>query len=318
VYRLLSSEAEMMGASSRTLHRAFTLVELAVVTAVIGVLICLLLPAVQATREAARRCQCLSQLGQLGLAMQNYHVVNGAFPPGFCWPNRTMWSAILLPQLGEEALYNTLEFGAPWGADRSPNERACGVVVSVFRCPSAGAPLHIDFEGIPERVPCTYLGCASGEVVRESGSSPRAGDDNLDGVLFKNSRIRMADIVDGTSSTMIVAESLYRYDVMGIDHNGNLQGVDHWYFGSTDELAGVNASEAVGSTGIEMNAVFDPELTIDEKELCFSSNHSGGVNAAFADGHVTFISETIDRNVWASMGTRARGELLTPQAIRSP
>ena len=101
-----------------------------------------------------------------------------------------MWSAFVLPQLGEEALYSTLEFGASWDKDSSLNERACSVVVSVFRCPSAGAPLHIDFDGIPDRVPCTYLACASGQVVRESGLSPRAGDREMDGVLFNNSRIR--------------------------------------------------------------------------------------------------------------------------------
>ena len=102
-----------MSSYLRTSHRAFTLVELAVVVAIIGVLIYLILPAVQSAREAARRSQCLNKLRQLGMAMQNYHEVNNAFPAGFTWPDRTMWSALVLPQLGEEVLYSTLEFGAP-------------------------------------------------------------------------------------------------------------------------------------------------------------------------------------------------------------
>lgn len=302
---------------SRTSHRGFSLIELVVVVAIIGTLLSLLLPAVQAAREAARRSQCMDNLRQLGMAMQNYHGVNRSFPAGFVWPDRTLWSALVLPQLDQEVLYNTLEFGKPWDEDDSPNERACGIMVSVFRCPSAAAPRHIDFEGIPDRVPCTYLACASGNVVQESGSKFCAGNLDLDGVLFNNSRIRIADIKDGTSSTIIVGESLHRYDIQGIDHLGNLQGVDHWYFGSTDDLAGINASEAVGSTAVEINAVFNPDRSIDEKELCFSSNHPGGAFMAYADGHVAFVSETIDRNAWSAMGTRAGGELLSPQVIHS-
>ena len=107
---------------------------------------------------------------------------------------------------------------------------------------------------------------------------------------------------------MILGESLHRYDIQGIDQDGNQQGVDHWYFGSTDELAGINASEALGSTAIEINALFNADQTIDEKELCFSSNHPSGAHAAFADGHVAFISEMIDRRVWSTMGTRSGGE----------
>ncbi len=300
-----------MRVNSSSSHRGFSLIELVVVVAIIGTLLSLLLPAVQAARETARRSQCLDNLRQLGLAMQNYHNVNRSFPSGFVWPDRTMWSALVLPQLGQEALYNTLEFGQPWDKDNSPNERACSIVVSIFRCPSAAAPRHIDFEGIPGRVPCTYLGCASGKVVRESGANFRAGDRDLDGVLFNNSRVRIAEITDGTSSTFVAGEALHRYEVQGVDHIGNIQGVDHWYFGSTDDLAGINASEAVGSTAIEINAVFNPDRTIDEKELCFSSNHPGGAHMAFADGHVTFISDKIDDNPWSAMGTRSGGETST-------
>jgi len=300
-----------MSGCPRTRRRGFTLVELILVTAIIGLLTSLLLPAVQAAREAARQMRCRDQLRQLGLAMQNYHATVGVFPSGFIWPDRTLWSALVLPHLDQEALHGTLEFGAPWDADGSPNQRACSVLVPVFRCPSAGAPEHVDFEGIPGHVPCTYLACASGLVVRESGPSPRAGDADLDGVLFANSRTRVADVSDGTSWTVLVGEALHRFDVQGTDHEGNRQGVDHWCFGTTDELAGVNASEAVGSTGVRINALLEPALTIDEKELCYSSNHPRGAQAAFVDGHVAFFSEDVDRHVWSALGTRAGSEPLT-------
>ncbi len=114
----------------------------------------------------------------------------------------------------------------------------------------------------------------------------------------------MADITDGTSSTMMLGESLYRYDVQGIDHEGNLQGVDHWYFGTWDYLAGINASETLGSTAIEINAVKNASRTIDEKELCFSSHHPAGAQAAFVDGHAKLMSLGIDRAVWSAAGTR--------------
>ena len=175
-YHRSSGEDIPASRRSKASNRAFTLVELLVVIAIIGILIFLALPAVQAARETARRSQCLNNIRQLGLAMQNYDAANKSLPAGFHWPDGTMWSALVLPQLGEEPLYNTLEFGAGWGEDDSPNEQACCTVVSIFRCPSADAPLHTDSEGIPRRVPCTYLACASGKVVRESGSSPRAGD----------------------------------------------------------------------------------------------------------------------------------------------
>jgi prepilin-type processing-associated H-X9-DG protein len=295
-----------MGRSGRV---GLTLIELLVVLAIAALMLTLLLPAVQAAREAARRIHCLNHLKQHALAMSVYHEAGGTYPPGFVWPDRTMWSALLLPYLDEEPLYRTLEFGEPWDKDDSPNERACGTVVSIYRCPAAAAPEHVDFEGIPRRVPCTYLVCGTGTVRRESGPPPRAGDRDLDGMLFHNSRIRIAQVTDGTSVTVLLGESLHRYDAQGIDYEGNLQGVDHWYIGASDLLAGINASEALGSTAVPINAVQSPGLPIDERELCFSSRHLGGAQLAFVDGHAEFISDFVDRQVWSDLGTRSGAEM---------
>ena len=290
------------------LRRAFSLIESLVVVAILGVLISLMLPAVQASREATRRAQCLNHLRQIGLAMHQYHATHDAFPAGFIWPDRTLWTALVLPQLDQHALYDSLQFGLPWDVDGSANETACGTMLPVFRCPSTDAPQHIDFEGIPARVPGNYLGCASGVVDRETGSAPRVGQRDMDGLLFHNSATRIADVLDGTSTTMLVGESLNHFDIQGIDFDGNQQRVDHWYIGSSDDLVRMNASEALGSTAIRINAVLDVTLSIDQKELCFSSDHLVGVQVAFGDGHVRLVSEAVDEQVWSAFGTRAGGE----------
>jgi prepilin-type N-terminal cleavage/methylation domain-containing protein/prepilin-type processing-associated H-X9-DG protein len=289
----------------------FTLVELLVVIAIIGILVALLLPAVQAAREAARRIQCQNNLRQMAIAVHNYHGAHGNFPSGVIRANRTLWSGLILTQIEQEPLYGTLEFGRPWDEDGSANERACGVYLPVYRCPSSTAPEHVDLQGIVDRVPCTYLACSSGTAARESGPPPLAGQPDSDGVFFADSRVRVADIRDGTSSTVAIGEALFRTDVHGPDHYGIVQIVDHWYIG-TPEGFDNEISEALGSTAAAINSVEIDDLFVDEKELCFSSYHPGGAQLAFADGHVSLVSETIDRHTWSALGTRAGREIAQP------
>jgi prepilin-type N-terminal cleavage/methylation domain-containing protein/prepilin-type processing-associated H-X9-DG protein len=291
-------------------RRGFTLVELFMVISIVALLLALLLPGVQATREAARRMECLNRVRQLGLAVHNYHAAHGTLPSGFTWPERAMWSALILPQLDEQELFDSLQFGAPWDEDGSRNERACATWVPVFQCPAAGVARHVDFEGIPGRVPSTYLACASGLVTRESGKGPRAGDADVDGVMFRNSRIRIDQIKDGTARTALIGEALFRLDVQGTDFDGNRQAVDHWCFGTADQLGGINASEAVGSLGVQMNAIDQDNLPIDAKELSLGSNHPSGVQVVFVDGHAASVSRDVDRRVWSAWGTRHGREML--------
>ena len=291
-------------------RKGFTLVELLVVIAIIGILVGMLLPAVQYVREAARRTSCLNNLKQQGLALQNHQDAWGRLPSGFEWPDRTLWSARLLPYLEEGNIYDTLEFGSAW--DSGPNADACGVAIAVFKCPSANLPAAVDFEGIPNRQPCSYMGCASGTAMVESGTvGPFAGDDDANGVLYNNSKVLIEHIYDGSSYTVVIGEALADYNVVGTDFNGNSQAVDHWYIGSTDQLNGINASECVGSTGVPINAIKDAALDIDQKELCFSSNHPGGAQMVFADGHARFIRETIAVEVLSAIGTRNESEVVS-------
>lgn len=289
-----------------SLKKGFTLVELLVVIAIIGLLVALLLPAVQAAREAARRMQCGNHLHQMAIAVQNYHDTFRAFPSGFILPNKVVWSGMLLPQLEQNTIYDTLSFNGSWSS--GSNAAACSTLLSVFRCPSASVAEHTSVQGIADRVPCTYLACATGLAPRESGPPPVAGGAHMDGVFFLNSRVRLADVLDGTSSTVAIGESLFDTDVRGIDHGGTVHIVDHWYIGSP-MIHAADVSESIGSTAVPVNRFFEPSAFIDEKELCFSSRHPGGAQVSFADGHVAMIHETIDAAVWSALGTRAHGEV---------
>ncbi len=299
----------------------FTLVELLVVIAIVGMLVGLLLPAVQAAREAARRVQCTNNLHQLGIALNSYHDSHRKFPSGYVMPGRLMWSGSLLPQIEQSNVFNTLEFGQPWEVPNTPNGRACSTFISTYRCPSSDAPERApNFSNLPERVPNSYLAVASGTSTAESGFGPQnIGQANQDGLMFLSSSCRMASVTDGTSNSVAIGEALFRPNVTGPDlFNSVFQIVDHWYIGSDNQvLASVNPplyqefSEGLGSTGVPLNAVEDSSLLIDERELCFSSLHRGGCLFVFVDGHVQFVSQSIDRQIYSGLGTIARGEIVT-------
>lgn len=286
--------------------RGFTLVELLVVIAIIGILVALLLPAVQAAREAARRVQCSNNLRQMGIALHNYHDTRRSFPSGMSWPNRMFWSGQLLPYIEQTSLHGMVDLTSPWNVP--PNSIALATYASVFRCPSSTTPQHLDAAGITNRVPSDYNACTSGLIARESGPNPLAGRDDADGLFFVNSGLGMRDIIDGTSHTVAIGEVLFSYQPSGADHFGLQQFLDHWYIG-TPEGFGNEVSESMSSTACPLNAWRDASLFVDEKELAFGSRHPAGSQLLFADGHSDFISETIDRQTWSALGTRGYGEV---------
>lgn len=314
----------------RSVRDAFTLVELLVVIAIIGILISMLLPAVQQVREAARRVQCANNVRQQSLAMLSHESAHQAFPPGFSFPGRAMWSAFLLPFIEQGNLHSTLDLDGPWqgpaGASDA-NVLAQGTWLDYMRCPSANIP-EIEFDPLTDgdRVPSCYLACASGLRAREAGALPWAGLDGdssnqaSDGVFFANSNTRIAAILDGTSTTIVLGESLPDQDLVGEDQSGNVQKVDHWYIGS-DELTDFASmvpdvsgelSECLGSSACLINAIKLGDATpIDEKELAFGSNHNQGINVGFADGHVQFIRESVDAGVFSAIGTRNGSEVVS-------
>jgi prepilin-type N-terminal cleavage/methylation domain-containing protein/prepilin-type processing-associated H-X9-DG protein len=286
--------------------KGFTLIELLVVIAIIGIMVALLLPAVQAAREAARRLQCSNNLRQIGIALHNYHDTRGSFPSGMSWPNRMFWTGQVLPYIEQTTLHSMIDLNLPW--DVTPNSAVLGTVVSVYRCPSSDSPRNVDAAGISGRVPCDYTACTSGLINRESGPDPLAGRDYADGIFFVNSGLGIRDIIDGTSYTVAVGEVYFAYQPSGVDNFGLQQFLDHWYIG-TPEGFGNEISESLSSTACPINAWKDVNRFVDEKELSYSSGHPGGVQLLFGDGHCDFISETIHMQTWSALGTRANSDI---------
>lgn len=305
-----------MSNNQRTERGGFTLVELLVVIAIIGVLIALLLPAVQMAREAARRSSCGNNLRQMGLATHNFHDVHRNLPPGGI-ANGVMWSGWILPQLELQNLYQLGEIGDlsdggshwNWGntSGDATNGRTLAIetVVTVYQCPSAAiaaTKLDQSHDGwiVLQRVPSSYIGCASGTEITDANLQ---GDE--DGVLFQDSKIRLADITDGTANTIMIGEALSNTDLDYSSQEGDdtdNSRVDHWYIGGDDiDLPG-DYSECVGSTAVGVN--------LTDNELSFSSLHPTGAQFVFADASTHFISETITPATYSNLGIRNDGNVL--------
>ncbi|MCC7335524.1 MAG: DUF1559 domain-containing protein [Pirellulaceae bacterium] len=295
---------------------AFTLVELLVVIAIIGILVGLLLPAVQAARESARRMQCSNNLHQMGLALHNYHDTQRRFPAGIVQPSFLLWTGSLLPYLEQNNLFATLNFNARWESFGTSNAKACTTLLSVYRCPSTNAPEHSDIQGIRNRVPSCYLAVASGTATRESGGVPdHLGLSRQNGLMYLNSSSKFSSLSDGTSQSIAIGEALFGAEATENDLDYSAQYIDHWYIGTNgiskfNGVAWNEVSEAIGSTGVPINGIFKG-VFIDEKEIGFASQHVGGSQFVFADGHVQFLADSIDRAVYSALGTIAGGEVVS-------
>ncbi len=291
----------------------FSLVELLVVIAIIGILIALLLPAVQAAREAARRIQCANNLKQIGLAAIHHADTFGKFPSGcqtskgLTNSHRFMWSGQILNYLEQTNLRNSVDPDKAWDVFPA-NIEAMKTTMGMFRCPSSGAPTTYS-QIIEDRIPCTYLAVATGTVRTETGPGKLISDTSLDGALYSNSQTRHRDFTDGLSNTTLVAESLFLPGVSGPDFDGVPQIIDHWSVGSPG-MGKSEMSEALGSTAIPINSwTKRPQAFIEDIELGFSSRHASMIQAVFADGHVQVVSEGISPLTWSAIGTRSGGEV---------
>jgi prepilin-type N-terminal cleavage/methylation domain-containing protein/prepilin-type processing-associated H-X9-DG protein len=265
---------------------AFTLIELLVVIAIIGVLVALLLPAVQAAREAARRMQCANNLKQIGLALHGYHDAHRTFPPGG-WiaspsipQNARMnmgWGAAILPGLEQRALYDALNFGLPY--NDAVNSTAGHTVLPAYLCPSEPRTSlwHRATGDAYDYADADYGGMYGPRGLRGAGdvnNPPR-------GAMIFNRCVGLTEISDGSSQTIQVGEAPEAINAMWIS--------GHNIF---DQYKPINARPPVE---------FGEELT---------SQHPGGVNALFADGSVRFLKQTMSVQPLAALCTRAGNEVL--------
>jgi prepilin-type N-terminal cleavage/methylation domain-containing protein/prepilin-type processing-associated H-X9-DG protein len=353
---------------TKTLRRGFTLIELLVVIAIIGVLIALLLPAVQQAREAARRAQCSNNLKQLALAVHNYVGVHNTFPLGshkksqFITPCGTTHEQSffvgLAPYYEQKQVYDAFNFSLH--LYDYANETVHGVGLSTLWCPSDGqvaqsqdlTAVFTASQGPPPILMQynSYKGNAG--TWFSPGDADNPGDPNYaallrqaNGLIHFGSNHTVTSVTDGLSNTMLLSETAY----------GKLGGDDATYFGWW--VSG-NYGDTMFTTLYPMNpqsrvggSTNTTVVSIDVFESAASSFHPGGVNAAFADGSVRFLKETIQTmpfdpttgipngvvagavqcprgsaplyslvpgvqfGVWQALSTRAGGEVLSADAF---
>ena len=308
---------------NRRLARAFTLVELLVVITIIGILIALLLPAVQAAREAARRMQCSNNLKQIGLALLNYESTNAVLPIGMnlgtAYRGHSPFTA-LLPYVEQTSLYDMYKFGERVYSDN--NIKVISESVPAFLCPS-------DTAGGRKLGHCiarsNYVVCLGS---KKEGKS--ASDFTTDGPFERNNPKSLSAFADGTSNTVVASEVIAgldddysddgKQDVRGVWGDGNQMGgpvYTHLYTPNSsvgDALFMETASNS-NCVALETDMPCDSSAgnTYYNEYASARSRHSGGVNVVFADGHVSFYSDTVNATTWQYLSTIAGGETVQPE-----
>ena len=299
-------------------RRGFTLVELLVVIAIIGILVALLLPAVQAAREAARRVECSNNLKQIGIALHNYHTAHSTFPaassvsvPEQCAGSDCRGNPVymtILPYIEQQGLESKYDYTQNWGTF-GWDDPARGTQLSFYQCPSES-----DWKQFPERR--VYFAMTGG---RTPVVHSFRGDVFQDGLFAINHWRRVAEVRDGTSNTLAVGESVHVAkwglgDGYGIADQGGP--VAWWKSGGCSRSGNCSpSSQSLGrafrSAKFPINSNILPMANDDENEAPFGSYHPGGALFVFADGHVTFLSETLDTDTYQALSTRDGGEVVT-------
>lgn len=348
--------------SRKTLFNGFTLVELLVVIAIIGLLVGMLIPAVQQVRESARRSSCSNNLRQLAMACQNFEGRNMRFPSGTIVGQGAGWSAFILQDLEQTSLAQSINFNdnnwnesgsgtgsaSHWTPSSGANHAAIQTFLPVFRCPADQAPQHIQSDSplIPQRCPSSYIGCASGTTTNDrdmvslptnsvtvaqakaarSGLLPPTQNAPYYGVHLTKTAIGYSDILDGSSNTILIGESVFDTSPLaGTNWSVNNRGLDHWYIGSPDidQFQGTDLSEFMASTRVPLNLYHqysedrltsmttEPTTLLRQMAFGFASWHaSNGVNFCLGDGAVRYVSANVSVTVLSNLGNRADGQTL--------
>jgi prepilin-type N-terminal cleavage/methylation domain-containing protein len=330
-----------MNRSPRNARSGFTLVELLVVVAIIGMLIALLLPAVQAAREAARRMQCQNNLRQIGLALHNYESQWRSLPWGAKGGWGHSWTTDILHQLEQPALADIVPYGEPGYASGSDIEsqrfrQLAAAVVPTYRCPSQPGPATYEqLNGLlPVRAINSYLGNAGSNAFTDNYTDPTSssvlpcepgdlscGMDRSNGLFLATNfcnleditdrcnnapsrpPIKFSDVADGLSNTVAIAETKFLvFEFCDVCDHFSL------YHTEFDVMNGSDFSEALASLLYGINVELGPDR--NQMQMSIGSYHHGGVGVAMADGAVRFLSESLDERIRHAIGSRRGGEVL--------
>lgn len=308
----------------------FTMIELCVVVAIIALMISLLLPAVQASREAARRYQCVNNLAQLGIALENYEATNLVLPPGVVDLKGPVveslasyqfgWMARLLPFLEQKAVERNLNFST--GVYQLSNLTARGVKMSFLICPSDGSfgpTSTVQNFGVATNVPLMNIASAALTSYAACHNDVEAGIDTSNtGAFFLNSRVRSDEIEDGLTHTIFLGEKRFIGDELG------------WASGTRASLrnTGTPINETILdpsdlspflTTLVQSDSSSAPDVPpsepLPDRPIVslpipvggFGSRHPAGANFLFGDGSVRYLRNSIDAGIYQRLGNRGDG-----------
>ena len=306
--------------SRKVESKAFTLVELLVVIAIIGVLVALLLPAVQAAREAARRSQCKNNLKQLGLAMMLHHDAYKVYPQageGF-QEDRPGYLARLLPYIESANVETQVVYSELFHDQNNSNNRQLSLLsLPMFQCPSLSeeelvdlywrSQLQVDFQTASyNAVSGSGRELALNKDGDKFGIDATCGRPGGDGLIFANSKVNMRQVTDGTSQTFAMGERNYelrawlRGPVRAGACTSNAKTVRHIIVNNIDSWDNAYINDNSGRSG-----------DVGFSNLPFGSNHPGGAHFAHADGSVEFYSEDTGQCLLRRLAAMADGDILS-------